>query len=131
MLELEFYNTFIEVGAAVETYNDRFQALLFAFLIASYLVAAKLDRMVASIVIALYSIMMLRYGLVYFNATGDMVAMAAVLREYASQSGSSLSWLEIGPIQVNYSAVLIMYALSYLASILFFFYMRHRRPGSL
>ena len=131
MSEFELYATFNEVVAIAESYNDRFMALLFAFLVASYLVAAKLDRVIASIVVILYSAMVLRYGFVYFNVTGDVIALADELRERAAQSGSSLSWLEIGPVHILYYGVLTLYALSGAASVAFFVYMRGREPQTI
>lgn len=126
MTDYELYSLFYDVGATAETYTDRYMALLFAFLIAAYLVGGKLDRFLANIVIALYSAMAIRYGLIFYNIAGDAIALSEVLRQRAAEPGSALDWLEIGPVSTVYDGVLVLYFLSYLVSLAFFAYIRRR-----
>ena len=64
------------------------------------------------------------HGVVYFNISGDVIAVADVLHERAAEPRSALSWLEIGPLQINHGWVLLLYVMSYIASLMFYFRMR-------
>ena len=125
MTELELFSMFFEVGGAAELIIERYMTLLFGFLIASYLVSAKLDRVMVAIVLSLYSVMAVRYAFVFFNTTVDIVAMASELRQMASNSESSIAWLEIGPVHIFYYTVFAVMILSYAASLVFFFRTRY------
>ena len=126
MTEYELADLFISWGNFLESTVERFVALLFAFLIAAYLVSAKLQRVIVGIVLALYSYMALRYAFFHLNVAGDQIALARQIMEIRAQPDSSLGWLEISPIIsiLLYSQAVAMF-LSYLASIAFFFYTRH------
>ena len=126
MSDFELLTLFNESAQLAESFTDRFMTVLFAFLVVSYLIAGKLDQLIAAFVVFLYSVMAVRYGVVYFNMTGDSIAMADLLRERAVEPESALSWLEIGPIQINLGWVLSLYILSYSLSLMFFFHMRRR-----
>ena len=127
MADLELYSVILQQGDYCESFIESFTTLLFAFLIASYLVADKLDRVMVAIVISLYSAMALRYAFLYHNTSGDIVAIAAELRDLAAMPESNVSWVEIGPVGVFYPSVTVILVLSYLASLVFFFHTR-RKP---
>ena len=121
MTEFETYSMFNQAFESSELLIERFLTLLFGFLIASYLVSAKLDRLMAAIVLSLYSVMALRYALVFLNASDDVIALAAELRTLAANPGSSISYLEIGPLHIFLPVVFAVMIASYFASIVFFF----------
>jgi len=127
MTELELYLAFVQVASYSDAHIQNFTALLFAFLIAAYLVSHGLDRVMVGIVLSLYSAMALRYTFIYFNTSDDLVAMAAELRQMASMPDSSIAWLEIGPVHIFYTAVTLVMFLCYLASLAFF--LRARRAA--
>ena len=124
MTELEMYSIFLQVVGASELLIERFLALLFGFLIASYLVSAKLDRVMIAIVLSLYSVMALRYAFVFLNTSDDVIALASELRALAADPGSSISWLDIGPVHILYPLVFAVMIISYIASVIFFFRVR-------
>jgi len=127
MTEYELVDTFYTIATFADQLIASFITFLFAFLIASYLVSAKLDSRMVVIVIALYSFMALRYVLIYYNATGDMIPLADTLMELRIRGDSSLDWLEIGGgMQMMHIGTSLAMFLSFAASILFFFFMRHR-----
>ena len=126
MTEYELVDTFYSIGAFSDQLMASFIALLFAFLVASYLVSAKLDRLMTVVVIALYSFMALRYTLLYYNVTGDLATLAETLMQFRSSGGSSLDWLDVqGGIRWVNAGTTVAMLLSYAASIIFFFYTRH------
>jgi hypothetical protein len=125
MTEYELVEAFYTIAGLSDQLVASFITLLFAFLVASYLVSSKLDRRMTAVVIALYSYMALRYVALFYNVTDDIVTLADTLTELRLRGGSSLEWMEIG---AGMSMMLITQTvamiLSFVASI-FFFYMRH------
>jgi cellobiose-specific phosphotransferase system component IIC len=127
MSEYELVDTFYKIAALSDQLMASFITLLFAFLVASYLVSSKLDSRMTGVVVALYSFMAIRYVVLYSNVTGDISTLADTLMELRAGESSSLDWLEIqgGIWWVNVGTTIAMF-LGYLASIFFFFYTRHR-----
>ena len=121
MTGLDLYSIFIEVIAASELVVERFTTLLFGFLVASYLVSARLDKIMVAIVLSLYSVMAIRYSFLFINTSDDVIAMARELRAMAASTGSDIAWLEIGPVEIVFYGVFVVMVLSYLASLVFFF----------
>ena len=127
MNEYELVDTFYTIASLSDQLITSFITLLFAFLIASYLVSSKLDRRMSVVVVALYSFMALRYIALYYNVTGDIIALADTLMELRLQEGSSLDWLEIGGgMWMMHAGTSAAMFLCFLASIFFFFYARQR-----
>ena len=127
MTEYELVDTFYTIAGLSDQLIVSFITLLFAFLIASYLASSRLDRRMVVVVIALYSFMALRYVLVFYNVSGDLVTLAETINESRLQAGSSLSWLEIGGgMSMTLGGTIAAMFLAYLGSIYFFFYTRNR-----
>jgi len=127
MTEYELVETFYTIATLSDQLIASFVTLLFAFLVASYLVSSKLDRRMAVIVIALYSFMALRYITLYYNVTGDIIALADTLTELRLQEGSSLDWLEIGGgMWMMHAGTSVAMFLCFVASIFFFLYTKRR-----
>ena len=129
MSEYEMADLFLNYAELLQSIVERFIALLFAFLIAAYLVSAKLQKPIVLIVLVLYSYMALQYAFFYFNVALDQVALAHQLSEVRAQPDSNLGWLEVSGTALGrlyYSQTTAM-VLGYLASVAFFFYTR-RHP---
>ena len=126
MTEYEMADLFATWGAYQELFLERFLYLVFAFLVTAYLVGSKLKPALVVIVVGLYSYMTLRYVVVYFNVIDDQIALAEQIRASRALENSSLAWLGISE---SLSAILYTQAwamfLSYIASLVFFFYSRH------
>ena len=125
MSEYELADLFVEWGKYQELLLERFIYLLFAFIVAGHLVAAKLKPGLLWIIVVLYSYMALRYILVYSNVIDDQIALADLIAQHREQPNSELQWLRI---DVSLSAILYSQAIamfiSYVASLVFFFYSR-------
>jgi hypothetical protein len=79
------------------------------------------------VVIALFSFMALRYIVVFYNVSNDLMTLAHTINELRLRPDPSLGWLEIGGgISMNLKGTTLAMLLSFLASIYFFFYTRHR-----
>ena len=130
MTEYELADNFMTWNNMLESTTERYVALLFAFLIAAHLVSAKLKPLIVVIVISLYSYMSLRYAFFYINVVDDQVALAAKITARRLMPNSDLDWLTISPhiAKVFYSQGAAMF-LSYIASLVFFFYTRGSGPG--
>ena len=124
MTDYELVDVFYTIAALSDQLILSFITLLFAFLVASYLVSASLDRKLAGIVLALYSLMALRYVVVFHNVAGEIATLADQLKERQLQS-SSLDWLELGDsMSVVLPATTIGMFLAFAGSIYFFIHMR-------
>ncbi|MCH7830993.1 MAG: hypothetical protein IIB75_10615 [Proteobacteria bacterium] len=127
MTEYELVDTFYTIATLSDQLVASFITLLFAFLVASYLVSSKLDRKMTAVVIALYSYMALRYIVIYHNVTGDIVTLADTLTKLGLREDSSLGWLEIGAgISTMHIAQSVAMFLSFVASLIFFFHTKQR-----
>ena len=127
MTEYELVDTFYTIASLSDQLVASFITLLFAFLVASYLVSSKLDRKMTAVVIALYSYMALRYIVVFHNITDDIATLADTLTELALREGSSLGWLNISAgISTMYIVQTVVMILSFVASLAFFFHTQQR-----
>jgi len=129
MSEYELMDLFLSWGVIQESMVERFIALLFAFLVASYLVSHRLRSLLVVIVVALYSYMALRYVVFYMEVFEDQIRLAEYIVQVQAQEGSSIAWLEAPPGQMKaiyYSQAVAMFV-SYLASLFFFFYQRRQQ----
>jgi hypothetical protein len=125
MTEYELADAFMTWNTMLESTTERYISLLFAFLVTAHLVSARLKPLIVAIVISLYSYMSLRYAFFYINVVDDQVALAAKITARRLTPGSDLDWLTISPTIANvfYSQGVALF-LSYLASLVFFFYTR-------
>jgi len=127
MTEYELVDTFYTIAGLSDQLIVSFITLLFAFLIASYLASSRLDRPMVVVVITLYSFMALRYVLVFYNVSDDLVTLAETIDESRLQAGSSLSWMNIGSgMSMTLGGTISAMILAYLGSIYFFFHTRNR-----
>ena len=130
MTDFELYSLFNNLSDDIELLIERFITLLFAFLIASYLVGKKLDRLMTAIILSLYSAMVVRYAFIFFHVSNDVITLADELRTLAASPNSSMNtWLDIGPVHIFHPVVLAVMLLSYFASIVFFFRARTHQPS--
>jgi len=127
MTEFEFVDAFYTIVGITDQIVGSYITLLFAFLVASFLVSSKLDRRLVIVVVTLYSYMAMRYVAIYYNVTDDMTRLGDHLTELRLQGGSSLDWLVIGDgmAEMHFAQTLAMF-LSFLASLFFFFYTRRK-----
>ena len=125
MTEYEIADLFVSWGSYQELFLERFIYLLFTFIVAGHLVAGKLKPPLMWIVVILYSYMALRYIVVYANVIDDQIALAEIIRESQELPNSALNWLriDVSLSTILYSQAIAMF-LSFIASLVFFFYSR-------
>jgi hypothetical protein len=110
---------------------SNFMALVFAMLTASFFLAHRMERWVAILFLALYSIGAIMTGSGVLFAFSDFAALGVHIHETARQS-ADLAWL--GPAGAGGAGmgampvmISILLAVAYLGSLGFFFVVRARR----
>jgi hypothetical protein len=129
MTEYEYADLFNEYMNLIFTVFMGHASLVFAFLIAGYLVAHKLRPLLAYIAIMLFTIAIGLPTFVQNRFGGAMMGLAAEIRQASESSASLLAWHSITyePEQyivwAMYSITFVM-VMSYVAALVFFFYQR-------
>ena len=108
-------------------------SILFAFLVASYLVASKLAPKIVTVVISLYTLVAVWVLFGINRTTSTIVGLASEIKHSVLESDSSLSWHSVTTIPDSLLAVLpviitLVVAAAYVGSLFFFFY--ERKYGS-
>ncbi len=129
MTDYEMLSTVIEIVNALWAIFATYVSIVFAFLVASYLVADKLAPKIVSIVITLYTLVALWsvFGLNRISATAS--GMAFEIKRAVLEAGSSLGWHPIvGTPDQLFSAIPVFVTtvalVAYVGSIVFFFHQR-------
>jgi hypothetical protein len=131
MTDYEFLSVFM---ASVETLwivFSTFVSIVFAFLVVSYLVAARLDAPLAAIVMTLYTLVMLWATWALSRASASVTAIAGEIKASVQQGSTSLGWhpaantpdLVAAAIPTVITSIAV---LTYIGSI-FFFYLQRRQ----
>ena len=135
MTDYELLTTLIEFINIVWTIFATYVSIVFAFIVASHLVAKKLTPRVVSLVITLYTLVALWsvWG-ISMNAFA-ISATAGELKRRLLEDNSSLGWLPLLEMPdfmrstVAYLIMLLVFVV-YVGSIIFFFYQRRVEPPS-
>ena len=133
MTDYELLSIFIEFINTTWTIFATYVSVVFAFLVAGYLVSKKLSSSIVSTVVTLYTLVAFWS---IFALNRNVVAIGAAVAEINRailEDGSSLGWLPaiasadfltpVIPFLVTSLAIV-----AYLGSIFFFFYQRKRDP---
>ncbi len=132
MSDYELVYFFMENINALQATFMNYVAVLFAFLIAAYLVAAKLESRMVFVIVGLFTLVALPQT---FNIAGhghDVAALASQIAARAAEDPSALGWhgtatpvLGIVGIPILRFSVVIVVLLSYIGGLIFFFHQRH------
>ncbi len=130
MTDYELIALFTQVATTLQTTVMNFVAVLFAFLIAAYLIAGKLETKIVFIVVVLFTLITVNLTINAFGFGTDFVGLARQVAERAAQDPSGLGWHGTATtshavlpfLQFSPAAVVI---LSYLGGLAFFFHQRH------
>ena len=129
MTDYELLSVFIAFTNTVWLIFAAYVSIVFAFIIAAYLVANRLSPQVVRLVISLYSAVSIWS---IWAIRQNAVAISATVREMkrvVAESGSSLSWVpQLGipesMIPIIPWLITLVAAVAYVGSIFFFFYQR-------
>jgi len=132
MTDYEMMSLAIEIINTLWAIFAIYVSIVFAFLVAGYLVASQLAPKIVSIVITLYSLVAL-WSLWGLNRTAaTAMALIAEIQRAVEQDGSSLGWYPgvsiPEPVLVGIPLLVTAVAvLAYIGSIAFFFHQRKTR----
>jgi len=133
MTDYELLSVFIAFTNTVWLIFAAYVSIVFAFIVAAYLVANRLSPQVVRLVIALYSAVSIwSIWAIRQNAVA-IAATAQEMKRVVAESGSSLSWVpQLGipesMIPVIPWLITLVAAVAYIGSIFFFFYQRTSEP---
>ena len=131
MTDYELVTLFAEYNGSLQTSLMNYVAVLFAFLIAAYLIAGKLESRMAFIIVTLFTLVALPQLSNVFGYGHDVAAIAGQISARAAENTSSLGWHATskpwGPFAVSvarYSTAVVLFV-SYIGGLVFFFHQRH------
>ena len=132
MTDYELIYFFVEYVDGLQAAFMNYVAVLFAFLIAGYLVAAKLKSSMVSIVVGLFTLVVLLQAAVIIGHGYDTSALIGQITERAANPASGIDWHGAAnpAAGVAGAAVLrfipaVVVILSYIGGLIFFFHQRH------
>ena len=112
----EYINTSFQLVSVLLT-------LISAFLIVSYLAADKFNSVVSGILLLMYSTAYFWIGGATIDANSQILAFAQKMRT----AEFDFSWAEFFDLDVKIMVAKLVVIASYLASMFFFFYLRHQK----
>ena len=129
MTDYEMFSGLTESINTLWTIFTAYVSIVFAFLVASYLVAKKLASQMVSLVVALYTLVAL-WALFGLNRTSlTITALTAEIKRAVLESESSLGWHPaVATPDVVFvalpAAISFVAIIAYVGSIVFFFHQR-------
>lgn len=129
--QAQLFKEMIELGSN-GTMN--YISVLFAFLVAAYLVAPHLNRVMSGIVVGTFTVFAGLMILTVNRSVSTTAALVEEMRRAAGEGGASVPWHPAVYEPFNITAVFAptltaLLAASYVAAIVFFFYARQRQLG--
>ena len=131
MTDYELVYFFYDVTDGLQTTFMNFVAVLFAFLIAAYLIADKLDAKIVFVVITLFTLVTMQQVFYAVGFGHDVSALAGQIAARAAEDSSNLGWHGAathfvgGLIPIFRASVAVVLILSYIGALVFFFHQRH------
>ena len=131
MSDYELVNLFQLHLINVQTEVMNYVALLFAFLIAAYLIADKLESSMVFIVLGLFTLVVLQQAGPVLGTGHDFAAIAGQIAARAAEEPSGVGWhgaatpwglTAVSITRFSAGAVLFV---SYIGGVIFFFHQRH------
>ena len=132
MTDYELISLFTEYLAALQTAFMNYVAVLFAFLIAAYLIADKLESRMVVVVVALFTLVTLQQAAPVIGAGYDCAALGSQIVERAAADPAGIGWIgaatslsdAVGIPLVRFGSIAVV-ILSYIGGLIFFFHQRH------
>ena len=128
MTDFELIMLFNETFDFLISSFTTYLSIVFAFLVASLVLGKRLNRLLASIAVSLFSVASLLFCLLCFAVSRNLGELAEVIKNAVRAGQSELSWVgfvaQDAPIGRGTAVIAVLMFLSYVACILFFFYQR-------
>lgn len=135
MTEYEHVQLFFQIVNVANGTISNYMTLVFGMLVTSYLAAHRLDRLMAGIALAIYSLFALGLCNEIFQVYSDFARLGLQISEFGSVPETRLGWfgpVALGPDGLTAIPVIIMTVTvsAYVGSILFFFRARKANKAS-
>jgi hypothetical protein len=128
MSDFEMIMVFNEAFDFLLTTFTTFLSIVFAFLVASTLLAGRLTRTLAGIAVGLFSVASLFFIALTRSVAGDVGSAAGQIKLAVAAGRSSLGWVGFvardAPIGSALQVVTVLMALTFVAALVFFFHQR-------
>ncbi len=127
MTDYEMMSLFQEITNTTWTVFATYVSIVFAFLVAGYLVSNRLAPRIVSVVVTLYSLVALLSVISLNRASSNGMALAAEIKRAVQENDSSLSWVQISPDAVLSTLPVLITTVAivaYAGSLIFFFHQR-------
>ena len=133
MSDYEFMDIFATTFNSVQQLFVNYVSILFAFLVASWLIAHKLSKVLVVLSISLFTLVTLYYiSMTYFVAQ-NLLTMVELIKDRVVTGQSSLGWVgftRVDDVPPLLPVLTITELSSYVATLIFFFYQRRTGSGS-
>ena len=132
MTDYELITFFYGAINSLQTAVMNYVAVLFAFLIAAYLIAEKLEARMVVVVVALFTLVTLQQVSPVIGFGHDCTALASQIVERAAADPAGIGWIgaatpflsDVGVPVVQFGSIIVV-ILSYIGALIFFFHQRH------
>jgi hypothetical protein len=131
MSDYELVSFFVANVEGLQTSMMNYVAVLFAFLIAAYLIADKLESSMVAVAIGLFTLVTLQQASPIIGFGHDAAALAVQIATRAAEDPSSVGWHgaatplgSTGTPILRFSTIVVL-VLSYIGALIFFFHQRH------
>ena len=131
MTDFEIAELFTEYFALMQTQIINYASVLFAFLLAGYLIASKLQRIMALVIVVIFSAFAIDALLTTWFLAIDVVELQLLMRERVANGSQELAFHAAAREDFTMNLYLVTAirvftgVLAYLGAIWFFFYQRN------
>ena len=130
MTDFEIANLFTEYFALMQSQIINYASVLFAFLLAGYLIASKLQRVMATVIVVIFSAFAIDSLMTTWFLGIDVVELQLLMRELVASGSQELTFHAAARDGFNVNLYMITVVrvstgvLAYFGAIWFFFYQR-------
>lgn len=130
MTDFEIANLFTEYFALMQSQIINYASVLFAFLLAGYLIASKLQRVMATVIVVIFSAFAIDSLMTTWFLGIDVVELQLLMRERVASGSQELTFHAAARDGFNVNLYMITVVrvstgvLAYFGAIWFFFYQR-------
>jgi len=134
MTEYEAAHLFKELLEGMHNASINYVTVLFAFLVAGYMVAARLNKTMTGILVGLFSFFSLVMIFIANRTMASITGLVEQLRKASANGDTALDWHPVVYQPANYGEIImtvytVLLLISYMAGLVFFFNCRRGGVG--
>ena len=127
MSDYEYLDIFATTFNSVQQLFVNYVSILFAFLVASWLIAHKLSKVLVVLSIGLFTLVTLYYITMTYFVAQNLITMISLIRQQVESGQSTLGWVgftQVSNVLPLLPVLIFTKLLAYIGTLLFFFYQR-------